>query len=186
MVQMKRSTRVLDEWLALRCKAGDSGAFGDLISEMERPLLYYATKLTGSEDKALDILQEVWLRALPGIRKLKDPASVRAWLYTVAHAAAIDQFRQQRARERAEEVHIEAADTDIAFDPGDAALIHQALDRIETKHREVLVLFFLEDFSLDEIAQILNCPQGTVKSRLFYAKKALRDAITGEAYANTQ
>ena len=75
---------------------------------------------------------------------------------------------------------MELLDSDICFDPSQAAAIHQALDRIDPKHREVLVLFFLEDFALDEIAKILDCPQGTVKSRLHYAKKALRDALTGD------
>ena len=64
-------------------------AFEDLLAEMERPLLYYAAKLTGSQDKALDVLQEVWLTVLPGVRKLRDPASVRAWLYTLTHRAAV-------------------------------------------------------------------------------------------------
>lgn len=184
---MRPADRVRDEWLALRCQTQVPGAFGDLIAEMERPLLYYATKVAGNPDKALDILQEVWLCALKGIRKLKDPGSVRAWLYTLTHAAAVNHFRQQRARERAEEIHVEAVEAaDVSFDVDESALIHRALDRLETKHREVLVLFFLEDFSLAEIARILDRPEGTIKSRLFYAKRELRAAITGETYASTK
>ena len=61
------------EWLALRCQSGDPGAFEDLIAVMERPLLYYAASLTGSVDSALDVLQEVWMKAFRGIRKLKNP-----------------------------------------------------------------------------------------------------------------
>jgi len=184
---MSKATRARDEWLALRCQSKVPGAFDDLISEMERPLFYYATKLTNNQDEALDVLQEVWLTALPGIRKLKDPSSVRSWLYTIAHRAAIDRFRRDRARGHAEEVHTELADSiDVTFSPDDAAAIHQALDRIDAKHRDILVLFFIEDFSLAEISQILNCPEGTVKSRLHYAKKALKAAITGVTNANPQ
>src|SRR5262245_25374745 len=79
--EMPRETdsRVRYEWLALRCQTGESGAFEDLIAIMERPLLYYAMSLTGSQDGALDVLQEVWLKVFRGIRKLKDPGSLRPW-----------------------------------------------------------------------------------------------------------
>jgi hypothetical protein len=58
---MDRDKRIQYEWLALRCQAGEAGAFDDVIAVMQRPLLYYAMSLTGSEDSALDVLQEVWL-----------------------------------------------------------------------------------------------------------------------------
>ena len=55
--------QVRDEWIALRCQHGEPEAFGDLVREMERPLLYFAQKLVNDQDKALDVLQEVWLKA---------------------------------------------------------------------------------------------------------------------------
>jgi DNA-directed RNA polymerase specialized sigma24 family protein len=60
---MENENRTQYEWMALRCQAGDAGASEDLIAVMERPLLYYATSLTGNPDVALDVLQEVWIRA---------------------------------------------------------------------------------------------------------------------------
>lgn len=183
---MKTSSRRLDEWLALRCQAGVPGALDDLIAEMERPLFYYAFKLTGSQDAAFDVLQEVWLRMMQGIRKLKDPSSLRSWLYTMLHGIAIDGIRRKQARERAEETYSETFDgiqePDFAAD--DAATVHLALDQLEPAHRAVLVLHFLEDFSFEEIARILQCPEGTVKSRVYYAKKALKAVISGETNAN--
>src|SRR4051812_48516624 len=74
----------------------------------------------------------------------------------------------------------------VQFTPDDAAAIHQALDRLDAKHRDILLLFFIEDFSLTEIFRILNCPEGTVKSRLHYAKNALKGAISGDTNANSQ
>jgi hypothetical protein len=76
-------TRAYYEWIALRCQAGEPDAFEDLIAVMERPLLYYAATLTGSQDSGLDVLQDVWVKALRGIHKLKDPGSLRSWLYTM-------------------------------------------------------------------------------------------------------
>jgi RNA polymerase sigma-70 factor (ECF subfamily) len=97
----------------------------------------------------------------------------------LTRGAAIDRIRKDQARGKAEEIHSEFFDeaAEPSFTADDASDVHQALDSIEVKHKEVLVLHFLEDFSLQEIAQILNCPEGTVKSRIHYAKKALKTAL---------
>lgn len=92
------------EWLALRCQSSEAGAFEDLIAVMERPLLYYAASRS---DSALDVLQEVWIKAFRGIRKLKDPGSLRSWLYSITHGIAVDRIRKNYAREQAEKVQFE-------------------------------------------------------------------------------
>jgi RNA polymerase sigma-70 factor (ECF subfamily) len=174
-------TRTQYEWLALRCQSGEAGAFEDLIAVMERPLLYYATSLTGNTDSALDVLQEVWIKVFRGIRKLKDPGSLRSWLYSITHGIAVDRIRGNISRERAEESQLE--DFQEAEDPSfadeDAAAIHQALSEIGFKHREVLVLHFLEDLSMAEIAKVVGCSEGTVKSRIHYAKRAMKEILSG-------
>ena len=70
-----------------------------------------------------------------------------------------------------------AATNDGDFSPEDAARIHAALDRLAAEHREVLVLRFLEEMTYDQIARVVGCQLGTVRSRLHYAKQALRRAI---------
>ena len=173
-----------DEWIALRCRAGDKTGFEDLVAIMERPLLYYATKLTGNVETALDVLQDVWVKVFRGIGALKNPASLRPWLYRVAHGIAVDRIRQHVSREKAEEACVagfhEAAD--VSFTTDDAATIHEALNYLEPKHREVLVLYFLEDLSLAEIAAVVGCSEGTVKSRLYYAKKTMKEILSGGGY----
>jgi RNA polymerase sigma-70 factor (ECF subfamily) len=180
-MRMENQERTLYEWLALRCQAGDAGAFEDLIAVMERPLLYYATSLTGNPDSALDVLQEVWIRAFRGIRKLKDLGSLRPWLYSITHGIAVDRIRKNYSREQAERVQFE--DFQEAEEPSfaeeDAAAIHQALSEIGLKHREVLVLHFLEDLSVAEIAKVVGCSEGTVKSRIHYAKRAMKEVLSG-------
>jgi RNA polymerase sigma-70 factor (ECF subfamily) len=181
--------RVWDEWIALRCQLGEPAAFAELVREMERPLLYYVLKLVRDEATAFDVLQETWITVFRKIRKLADPKSLRPWLYRVAHGLAVDRIRQDSSRERAEKVRAESC-TEVEesplFDADDAAALHRALDAIDRKHREVLVLHFLEDFSLAEIAAILRCPEGTVKSRLHYAKKALKDALYRGGYGREE
>jgi RNA polymerase sigma-70 factor (ECF subfamily) len=169
------------EWLVLRCQSGEPGAFEDLIAVMERPLLYYAMSLTGSEDSALDILQDVWLRVLRGIRKLKDPGALRPWLYSITHGVAVDRMRREYARDRAESVQLENFQEveEPTFAEEDAAAIHLALSQIGIKHREALVLHFLQDLSIAQIAKVVGCSEGTVKSRIHYAKQAMKQILEG-------
>jgi len=174
-------SRLQFEWLALRCQSGERDAFEDLIAVMERPLLYYAASLTGNQDAALDVLQEVWLKVVRGIRRLNDPGSLRPWLYSITHGVAVDRIRRDYAREKVEGVQME--DFDPAAEPSfaneDAAAVHQALAQIGVKHREVLVLYFLQDLSIDEIASVVGCSPGTVKSRMHYAKQAMKEILQG-------
>ena len=147
-------------------------------------MLYYAASLTGNPDSALDVLQEVWIKAFRGIRKLKDPGSLRSWLYSITHGIAVDRVRRNISREKAEEVQLEdfQETEEPSFAEDDAAAIHQALSEIGFKHREVLVLHFLEDLSMAEIAKVVGCSEGTVKSRIHYAKRAMKEILSGGIY----
>jgi RNA polymerase sigma-70 factor (ECF subfamily) len=171
--------RTRDEWIALRCRLGEPGAFAELVAEMERPLLYYAAKVLANEDAAFDVLQEVWLTAFRAIQRLDDPRSIRSWLYRITHDRVIDRIRHDRSRESAEKARAETHPEEVeeAFAAEDAEALHRAVDRIDLKHREVIVLHFLEDLSIQEIASIIGEPAGTVKSRIHYAKRALREAL---------
>jgi RNA polymerase sigma-70 factor (ECF subfamily) len=182
------SNQIQYEWLALRCQSGETDAFEDLIAVMERPLLYYASSLIGNPDSALDVLQEVWIRAFRGIRKLKDPGSLRSWLYSITHGIAVDRIRKNYAREQAEEAQLEdfQETEEPSFAKEDAAAIHQALSEIGLKHREVLVLHFLEDLSVAEIAKVVGCSEGTVKSRIHYAKRAMKEILNGGVYGKAK
>jgi RNA polymerase sigma-70 factor (ECF subfamily) len=181
---MDSRERTQYEWLALRCQSGEAGAFEDLIAVMERPLLYYAASLTGNPDSALDVLQKVWIKAFRGMRKLKDPGSLRSWLYSITHGITVDRIRKNYSREQAEKAQIE--DFQEAEEPSfaaeDAAAIHQALSEIGLKHREVLVLNFLEDLAMAEIAAVVGCSEGTVKSRIHYAKLAMKEVLGERGY----
>ena len=181
---MDTANRTRDEWLTLRCQSGEAGAFEDLLAVMERPLLYYATKLLGSDEIALDVLQDVWVRVFRNIRRLKDPGSLRPWLYRLTHGIAVDRIRVSASRERAEDGHAECfqEEDEPSFSRDDADAIHSALGQLELKHREVLTLHFLEDFSIAEIAAVVDCPEGTVKSRIYHAKKEMKEILLRGGY----
>lgn len=178
------ASRVQDAWIALRCQAGERCAFEDLVAVMERPLFYYATKLTGNAETALDILQDVWMKVFRGIGQLKDPSALRPWLYRITHGITVDRIRQHISRERAEEAHAAEfqEETGLSFTEDDAVALDEALNQLEPKQREVLVLHFLEDFSLAEIAEVVGSPEGTIKSRIHYAKRAMKEILSGGGY----
>jgi RNA polymerase sigma-70 factor (ECF subfamily) len=176
--------RLRFEWLVLRCQTGDPEAFTDLIAVMERPLLYYATSLTGNQDDALDVLQDVWLRVIRGVRRLKDPGSLKPWLYAITHGVAIDHIRRDYRRDKAEQGQVEDAFNidEPCFGEEDGIAIRDALSRLGVKHREVLVLHFLQDLSILEIAHVVGCSEGTVKLRIHYAKRQLKQILEGVKY----
>lgn len=164
-------------------QAGDSDAFVRLLNRHEKPLLYYLRRLVPSADDALDLHQEVWFDAFRGLKSLQVPEAFRAWLYRIAHHKAArfvrDGIREERAVESLSEARSEhsEADAEIALD---AEALHQALQILPAHHREILILHYLRDLSTQELAEILDCPPGTVKSRLYHARLELRRIVERE------
>jgi RNA polymerase sigma-70 factor (ECF subfamily) len=181
---MARTPRQIeDERLALRCRLGEPAAFAELVETMERPLLYFARSIVHDDEAALDVLQTVWMAAFREIRRLDDPAALRSWLYRITRGRAVDHVRRDVARASAEQAladeveEVESSPEEPRFDVEDAAALHRALATLGVRHREVLVLHFLEDMPVDDVAAVVGCPPGTVKSRIFHAKRALKEAL---------
>ena len=174
---------ILLELLVLRCKRRDRQAWDELIHQWEGRLLYYVRRLVATEADAWDVLQQTWLRAFRGLRTLDDPQRLASWLFQIARCTAMSHWRgYYRAQARMEEdVDLAELTEEDEEDPcADAEQVHLALGRISLAHREVLTLYFLEDLPLQQIAEILGVPLGTVKSRLCYARRALRAVIEEE------
>ena len=171
---------ILQEWLIVRCKRGDRQAFDELIHRWEDRLFYYVRRLVGTEEDAWDVLQQTWMKVFKAIRSLDDPRSLPAWLYQIARRTAASHWRGYYRTDilRAEDVdlgEVAASEENLHFD--DAERVHFGLSRISLAHREALTLHFLEDLSLEQMAEVLDIPAGTVKSRLHYAKRALHAVL---------
>ncbi len=165
----------IEETLIHRSRSGDDVAFARLVELHYGPLMYFVRRMIGSED-AHDVVQEVWLAAYCDLRKLKEVSAFRPWLYRIARNHSIDSLRSRRKNVPLETVDERGLATgpEPQFSPEDAAQIHTALAKLGLEHREILMLRFLEEMSYQEIADVTGCDLGTVKSRLFYAKHALR------------
>jgi RNA polymerase sigma-70 factor, ECF subfamily len=151
-----------------------------LQDRYDRRLLYFVRRVLGETEEAFDVVQSVWLHVHRKLPTLGSPAAFRVWLYRIAHAQALSVLRRQ-SRQPVVVDHV--SDDELAEDrPGegtfaDAERVHAALGGLSVDHRRVLTLRFLEDMTIEDIAAVLECSPGTVKSRLHYAKAALRIRI---------
>lgn len=172
--------------LVVRCQRGDRAAFEELIAACERRLFVYVRKLASDEEAAWNLLQDVWLHLIRGLPSLRDPRRFRVWIYQVARNTAMQHLRQRYERPAAlvDDPPGDARDPLERFD--DVELVHHGLSRLCLADRDVLTLFFLDDLSIDETAEVLGIPPGTVKSRLFKAKRALRAVIESEGTPHDQ
>jgi RNA polymerase sigma-70 factor (ECF subfamily) len=171
------------ELLVIRAKRGDDKAFEEIVREFERPMFYYVRRLVATDEDAWDIVQEIWIKAFRGIGSLRETKRFRVWLYRIAHCTAMS---HHRAAYRNHAVPDEALDAEAAIEadsiphPEDAERVHLALNRLDPNFREILTLRFLEELSVDETAEIIGVATGTVKSRLFHAKKVLKRILSRE------
>jgi RNA polymerase sigma-70 factor (ECF subfamily) len=188
MARAPTPREIRDEQLALRCRLGEPAAFAELVETMERPLLYFARSIVRDDEAALDVLQAVWMTAFRELRRLDDPKALRPWLYRVTRGRAVDHVRRDVARATAERAlaeatdEVRAPDEEPQFDAEDAGALHRALGTLDVRQREVLVLHFLEDMPIDTVATVVGCPPGTVKSRIYHAKRALKEALLRQGH----
>jgi len=173
---MSRRTRIEDELLVLRSQEGDVAAFDELVGRWQERLWRHAWRLLGDEDAAWDALQEAWIGISRGIRRLEDAAAFPAWAYRITSNKCRDRIRRERRRRRAVETYSEQVrqtDDDARADDRIADL-REALARLPGRDRAILSLRYEEGFDTAATAAILRVPEGTVKSRLHYARKRLR------------
>jgi RNA polymerase sigma factor (sigma-70 family) len=165
--------------LVVRWQRGDREAFAELVKLWERSLFYYLRRLTNTEADAWELLQETWLKTLKSLHTLRDPRALPAFLYTIARNAALSRLRSRDFESDAFPENIpDHRHDDVGVELENAEQVHHALAQLPLPQREALTLYFLQDLSLEEMAAVLAVPLGTVKSRIHYAKLALRNILT--------
>ncbi len=169
-----------DELLTVRCQLGERAAFDALIGRWHEPIWRYLRSLCNSDDATADMAQDTWLRVLRGIAALRDPRSLRPWLFGIARRVAMDRFRRQYAQPPEADADAALADLAAPEPQGELELEHdlsalqQRLDTLPLIERETLALFYLRELKLEQIAALMSVPVGTVKSRLFRARRLMR------------
>ena len=177
------SDDVLLQLLVIRCQTGDEKAFALLLDRFGPRTLQYLEQIVG--DDADDVQQEVWLDVYRRAGQLATPRSFVSWLFTITRHRAVDYLRRRRrARELLEDVAAESLVTDEAIeltDAPDLPDLSHVLAKLQPLHREVLLLRYQDDLSYEEIAAVVGCSVGTVKSRIHNAKRRLQSE-----YANSR
>jgi RNA polymerase sigma-70 factor (ECF subfamily) len=175
---MDSREQLIEQILILRCQMGDSDALAGLIERYQRPLRYFINRLLDDVQVSEDILQDTWLTVIGRIHGLKKPEAFSIWLYRIARNKVYQQLRRKKIWSKLNE-NIAAPNEDdndvVSLD--DAAKVHRCLKELRPEHKEVLMLRFLEQMSYQQIAEVLDCNPGTVKSRVYYAKLALKKEL---------
>jgi RNA polymerase sigma-70 factor (ECF subfamily) len=164
-------------------RSGEPTAWDTLFRRYQLPLYVYIFELVRDEQASLDIVQESFINAVRHIGSLRDDAKFGSWLFGIAHQKCIQRWRKH-GRETAALDELAAAPEEFKDDPAELliqeeqeAAFMKLLSRLPVAQRSVLVLHCVEDFPLEEIARITGAVLGTVKSRLHYAKQALRKLL---------
>jgi len=164
-------------------RAGSPEAWDALFQRYQLPLYAYVFELIRSEQTALDVVQETFISAARNLASLRDDDRFGSWLFSIAHRKCVDRWRKS-GREEPLGPEVAEALSDNESDPSELlvrreqeAEFMKLIEQLSPPQRSVLLLHFVEDFSLEEIAGITGAQPGTVKSRMHYAKLALRKLV---------
>jgi len=183
-----------DSRLILRCQANDAAAFNDIVSRYKNKVYNYVSRMVGPGTDAEDLTQETFVRAYMNIRSFQSRATLNTWLFRIATNICID-FRRKHSKVKAlttslqredheDEVESERDIPDDRFDPQLVYLnrelgvhLQRAIAGLPERLKTVVLLHDVEGLPYEEIAEVVDCPLGTVKSRLFNARMALRQRL---------
>jgi len=186
-----------DRRLIAECLQGHRAAFGELVRRYQDRLYNSVYRVVSNSEDAADVVQDAFLNAYQSLNSFKGDAEFFTWLYRIAFNTAISLKRKQRAVLRLEWENgstsgLEPADESAFTDPGssmerseDEAKLQAALNRLSPEHRAVLVLKDIDGQKYEEIADILDVPVGTIRSRLHRARLELRELLLSEDKGST-
>ncbi|HEY1585846.1 MAG TPA: RNA polymerase sigma factor [Polyangia bacterium] len=183
-----------DESLMLRYRDGDVRAFELLVTRHRKPLFNFILRFVRDTAQAEDVTQEAFLRLVKGADAYERQAKFTTWLYTIARNLCVDASRRGKHRKAA------SLDAPLSDDDGAASLLdllpdgtagvdrqaqsrelglrlRQAIESLPDEQREIFLLREVADLQFNEIANVVGCPENTVKSRMRYALEKLREAL---------
>lgn len=176
-----------------RCKRGDLGAFNDLVRRYEKQVYNFAYRLTNNYDDANDVAQEAFLRAFNAIGSFRGDASFSTWLFRITTNVFLDDRKKARAHPQTSlDEYMELDESSVArqvedTSPGPQALTEEAertqilgdaITSLPDYQRAMVVLYHTQQKSYEEIAEMMDLPIGTVKSRLNRARLALKEKLS--------
>jgi RNA polymerase sigma-70 factor (ECF subfamily) len=180
-----------DRAIVVAVLGGQQHRFEELVTRYQSQIVNYVCRMLGNYEDAVDLSQDVFLKAYSALGSYKPQYPFPAWLFRIARNAAIDEIRKRRLVTVSLDAPVELEDGSVGrevespgLDPEDAYLgaeladrVSAAIDELPDKYREAIILRHAADLSYDEIAEALELPLGTVKTRIFRARDALRRSL---------
>ena len=195
MREEKQKTRDEDYELVSFCKKGDVDAFEVLVKKHQRRMLNIAYRMIGNYEEACEIVQDAFVSAYRNLKGFKGKSKFSTWLYTIVMNLSKNRLKQLKTQLHREKFSIDnpilTNDGQIKVEPASSepsALeklekrdvqqkVQECINSLDDEFREVLILRDIQGFSYGEISDLLKAPEGTVKSRLFRAREALKDCL---------
>ena len=174
-------TAINDTLLVSRAAVlGDEGAFCQLVKTYQSPIRRFLFNLTdGDEELSKDLAQETFIKAWLNIGSFRAAAKFSTWLFRIAYNVFYDYARTAKQTfgiDEARQFAAPALDTDQQID------FARAIGTLKSDERTAMLLFYMEDMSVEKIAKIMNCPTGTIKSHLFRGKQKLSEYLKHSGY----
>ena len=175
-----------------RCRNGASEAFESIVNRYKKQSYSIALGLVGNHDDALDLSQEAFVRAYKNIGKLNDGGKFFPWFYQILKNLCFTHLKKKKRRKMAtlhnEDGQIITPPAEGDWFVADAVMersetkdkVWQAIGKLSDKHREMIVLRHFENLSYEQIAAAVHCSKGSVMSRLYHARKKLRELLDCE------
>lgn len=176
----KTRDQLYEELLALRAQHGDATAFADLVDRFQPRLWRHAYQLLGDEDAAWEVLQEGWLAMVKGLPSLKEAGAFPRWAYRIVAHKAADLIRRRARHESAVRQLAREHEATAIARPSGGGMLDVALRELPEASRALLSLRYGGDMSITEIAEVLDLPEGTVKSRLHRAREKLQRLLEAD------
>lgn len=172
-----------ESWWVLRAQSGDREALDELLQAIQEPLYRYLYRLVGERTLAEDILQEVFIRIYRKLLWLREPELFRPWAYRIASREAFKHLKRERrwleqVRDEKTLIAVQAEPREDNFAPELIEQLPSLLAEVSPASRAVLILHYLHEMPLTEVAVVLGLALGTVKSRLAYGLGSLRREIS--------
>jgi RNA polymerase sigma-70 factor, ECF subfamily len=156
---------------------GDTEAFGILVRRYEDFVFTLARGIVGSEEQAKDISQEVFLRAYRALRRFEKKSCFKTWLYRIAYNTSLSHLKKMPNNMESIEDSIREIESHDSGPHPAKYLLRKLINKLNPELKAVIIFHYYDDLKYEEIAEILDCPIGTVKVRLFRAKHELKKAM---------
>lgn len=160
-------------------KSGDKAAFEELYNRYsQKMLMFFNRMLDNDHDKAQDFAHDLFMKIIENPNQYDVNRNFDTWIFTIAYNMCKNEYKKLKIRQQHQQSELKTADDKVFIKEAiDKELYHKHLqkhlEQLDEEHKTIIILRFEEELSVKEIAQIVNCPEGTVKSRIFYTLQAL-------------